>query len=126
MTFTLPIDAVAFRTITHLVVSPSELAQREAGYLELLSALLRSRAYLQTHREAALAIVKKCHPALADDVLTDALDTATLDADRDGILAFTTLARQDGTMPAGSKPLAQVALEPYHKVLLTLDAPFPG
>jgi hypothetical protein len=122
---TLPIQAVAFRTVSHLVTSPEEWAQREKGYLKLMTALLRSQAYLQTHTQDGIALVKRFHPDIEDDDIATVMVKSTLDGDRDGILAVETLLRKDGILAANSKPLTHVNLEPYHAALLALSTRFP-
>jgi ABC-type nitrate/sulfonate/bicarbonate transport system substrate-binding protein len=124
--FTLPIDAVASRTVNHLVVSPTAWAQHDVVGLKLLSALLRSQVYLQAHAAEAFALVKQRHPDLADELITDAIRNSTLQGDRDGILALSTLLHQDGTLSADGKPLTHVDLEPYHQALLSLNTRFPN
>jgi ABC-type nitrate/sulfonate/bicarbonate transport system substrate-binding protein len=124
--FTLPIDAVASRTVNHLVVSPTTWAQHEAVGQKLLSALLRSQVYLQSHGAEAFSLVKQHHPDLSDDLITDAIKNSTLQGDRDGILALYTLLQQDGSLSADGKPLTHVDLEPYHQALLSLNTRFPN
>ena len=123
--FMLPIAAISFRTVNLLVVSPTDWPQHETLYLKLLTGLLRSAAYLQTHQQYAMALMKQRHPALTSRGIATALNTATLNGDRDGILALEYVLRKDGVLAMNCKPLTHVNLDPYHQALLKLNTRFP-